>query len=104
MLPEFLLPPAATALAGGRREAVHAKEQCALTARSRKHKARCTVGLHGRLVDDAACKCSLDEPHHVGIIAEDTEGILEAKLPQTSLDDLSGGAAFVNLMQAIWTP
>jgi hypothetical protein len=40
----------------------------------------------------------------VGIIAEDTEGILEAKLPQTSLDDLSGGAAFVNLMQAIWTP
>jgi hypothetical protein len=29
-------------------------------------------------------------------MAEDTEGILEAKLPQTGLDGLSGGAAFVN--------
>ena len=96
MLPEFLLPPAATALRGGRRVAVHAKEQCALTAGSREHKARCTVGLHGRLADDATGKCSLDEPQHLGAMAEDTEGILEAKLSQTGLDGLSGGVAFVN--------
>jgi hypothetical protein len=29
-------------------------------------------------------------------MAEDTEEIMEAKLPQASLDGLSGGAAFVN--------
>ena len=96
MLPEFLLTLAASALRGGGRITVHAKEQCALTAGSCEHKARCAVALHGRLVDDAASKCSLDEPHHLGPLAEHAEGVLEAELSQSGLDGLPGGVAFIN--------
>ena len=96
VLPEFQLPLTAPALCSGRRVAIHAKKQGALAAGSREYKAGRAVAFHGRLVDDSACKCSLDEPHRLGTLAEDTEGIVEAELPQTSLDGLSGSAAFVN--------
>jgi hypothetical protein len=96
MLPELLLPPTAAALRGGRRVAIHTKEHSALTARSREHKARRAVALHGRLVNDAAGQCSLDKTHHLGTVAENAEGILEAELPKTGLDGLFGGVAFIN--------
>jgi hypothetical protein len=48
------------------------------------------------LVDDSACECSLDKPQHLGTVAEHTEEVLEAKLLQSGLDGLSGGAAFVD--------